>query len=98
MTGLVRPLLRGKPIEILKMPAKLVLQFNCERCQRVWYSEEEQEIKRESELKILVDGEERLSYNILCTGCRKTVFDALEIIMKKIKQRAPIRAKKEGKD
>lgn len=89
------------------MPAKKVLQYNCGRCQRVWYvdeSKEKSEPKQELTLTadITVTNEDgsltpkkyEVSYECLCPGCAKTVAALLDSIKRDFAKASPVRKAK----
>lgn len=83
------------------MPAKQVLQYDCGRCRRVWYVEQNQpEVVTTVAVAANFDGAAiDIKYDCLCEGCKKTVKSLLEAIGKEFKKAAPqrgARKKKEG--
>lgn len=86
------------------MPAKAVLQFECDRCDRVWYEDvTEQALQEPHNIKLLhLVGSMparlgiQVTFETLCEGCNKTVETALKTIAKELKNKSPSRgAKKE---
>lgn len=76
------------------MPAKPVLQYSCNRCTRVWYSEVAEPVNM-LELKAdLGDGEVVVNFECLCIGCRKTVRSLVEAMGRFIVKNSPIRGAK----
>lgn len=82
------------------MPAKQVLQYECGRCQRVWYVEQGQ-----SEVLCTVDVTASfagagisIKFDCLCEGCSKTVKNLLEAIGKAFKKSAPQRRARKKKE
>lgn len=77
------------------MPAKSVLQFTCERCPRVWYTEGVEETH--DRIVVQVGAVQVIDYSVLCENCRKTVLEHLNSIGKVMKNHSPQRgAKKKG--
>lgn len=82
------------------MPAKQVLQYECGRCQRVWYVEQGQ-----PEVPCTVDVTANfagagisIKFDCLCEGCSKTVKNLLEAIGKAFKKSAPQRGARKKKE
>lgn len=90
------------------MPAKSVVQYTCDRCERVWYVDPDSKVperklsldfsglvpKDSKEAKIEYEKvEATAAYECLCDGCAKTVGALVKQIAKEFKPRAP-RAKK----
>jgi hypothetical protein len=82
------------------MAAKQVTQFDCDRCQRTWYSGANSEAPNTHVLiEADIEGTKvSVKQDCLCEGCRSTVRGLLEAIGKTITKASPIRtAKKKGK-
>lgn len=83
------------------MPAKPVMQYECDRCDRMWHEEYDPKKDGSAQLEILkiitlIGGAKTISYHTLCEGCEKTVKTALDTIAKELKNKSPQRgAKKE---
>lgn len=83
------------------MPSKPVIQNECERCTRKWYTEKAVESKFELKADLMVPDEKgeytRVTvagnFTCLCAGCTKTVAALAKSIAKEFKPRQP-RAKK----
>lgn len=83
------------------MATKTVLQHECDRCERVWYSDPAKEKHAETSIKIeaIIDGDlvAEVSFTALCEGCKGTVRSQIEAIGKEFKKASPVRkAKKKG--
>jgi hypothetical protein len=94
------PILRGRPIREIIVPQATVTKNDCERCGRTWYSESctdtAKAIVRMKDERgaTIIDS----SYDVLCEGCKQTVFNLLKALSREMKKLGPKkpRAKKEG--
>ncbi len=80
------------------MPAKAVLQHECERCPRTWYSPADANLAK-TELSVtgtLAGTQVSVKYETLCETCTKTVSNLIAALGKEHKKSSPARrAKKE---
>lgn len=71
------------------MPAKQVVQNECERCPRVWYTDAE-EPKVSLAVSMSVNGQViRGSFDTLCDSCKKACASAVKTLLKSMKKTSP---------
>lgn len=86
------------------MPSKPVVQHECSRCTRTWYTDPpkagEKEVEAKLELKLILGALiKQVAFDGMCEGCTKTVTSLIEQIAKEIKKSSPRRrAKEKGAD
>lgn len=82
------------------MPAKQVMQYDCDRCGRTWYLEPDvKQTPFELTLKANIEAADvSLDYKCLCDGCRKTVKALLDSLGKTTKKSSPAGRAKKKKD
>lgn len=88
------PMIRGRCILEVEVPAKTVFQHECERCKRTWFADEE---KKSPFITVAVVLPNQPSMggelNTLCDSCEKTCLDAVKTILKPMKKLAPSKGK-----
>lgn len=93
------PVFRGRCIVEIKVPAKTVIQHDCERCGRTWYSDVEKPSTRLLVDMRLVDGTIlHGDFSTLCDSCEKTASNGVKALLRSMKKSSPIKsgAKKKG--
>jgi hypothetical protein len=92
------PVFQGRCVVEIDVPQKTVCQNECERCERTWLTDSEDETP-----KVIVRFVERgarvidCSYDVLCESCAKTVANLLKALARDMKKKSPqSEAKKEG--
>lgn len=79
------------------MPSKSVVQLTCERCPRVWYTENDKQTELHNHVVVTVAGLKVVDYTVLCENCRKMVDEHVAAIGKTMKNHSPKRgARKKG--
>ena len=79
------------------MPAKPVLQYECERCKRTWHEEAKEERKSASIELLFVASDGTLfdsHFEVLCLSCEKTVKNYVDGIANEMKNSSPQRRDK----
>lgn len=94
------PLFRGRCIvEVVVVPAKTVIQHQCERCPRVWYSDVEKPKTRLLVDMSLSDGTNlHGDFGTLCDSCEKTAASGVKALLRNMKKNSSVKsgAKKRG--
>jgi len=93
------PVFQGRCVLEIEVPAKTVIQHECERCKRTWYADTEK-----SKTRLLIDmqlssGEKlRGDFGMLCDSCERTAANGVKNLLRAMKKNSPDRlvAKKEG--
>jgi len=80
------------------MPAKPVLQYKCERCRRTWHEEVKAEDRKSASIELLFVASDGTLFDchfeVLCSGCEKTVKNYVDGIAKEMKNSSPQRRDK----
>lgn len=78
------------------MARRPVIEQECERCTRTWYTDaKEPEVKTELSLVLTLGTEViKSEFKCLCDGCQKTVKALVDQIAKVMKKSAPVRGAK----
>jgi hypothetical protein len=80
------------------MPAKKVLQYECDRCPNVWYVPESAKEQPAVDIKLDINIPNlmatKVNYTCLCEGCLKTVMNLLGSVDKVSKKVSPNRKAK----
>lgn len=78
------------------MPSKPVIENECERCTRTWYTDASAAAtKSELNLELTLGTEViKSEFKCLCDGCQKTVKALVDQIAKVMKKSAPVRGAK----
>lgn len=93
------PVFRGRCIVEVVVPAKTVIQHDCERCPRVWYSDVEKPSTRLLIDMQLSDGSKlRGDFGTLCDSCEKTAVNGVKALLRSMKKNSSAKsgAKKKG--
>ena len=87
------------------MPKKLVVEYECDRCNRVWYenyTEGEQPPETNSLSVTLKKPDAKsvkeIQFSVMCESCTKTVTNLLASLSKLEKKSPEVKAKEEPKD
>lgn len=92
------PVFQGRCVLEIEVPAKTVIQHDCERCKRTWYADAEK-----SKTRLLIDMQlssgEKIhgDFGTLCDSCEKTAANGVKSLLRVMKKNSPDRlvAKKE---
>lgn len=93
------PVFRGRCIVEVVVPAKTVIQHDCERCSRTWYSDTEKKPTRLLVSMSLSDGSTlQGDFGTLCDSCEKTAAHGVKALLRNMKKNSPVKsgAKKRG--